>query len=245
MKIILVGAKGIMGGHVINAANKEGYEISALVDLKCNPDVKGEYTKISDVSEKADVIIDFSFHGLVKEITDYAVQTGTPIIVATTGHTDDERKVINEASKKVAVFYSGNMSVGIATLCDVIKRVVSVFPNADVEIIETHHKRKLDAPSGTAKMLFNSVKEVRENAYAHYGRSGNCKREKNEIGINSVRVGNIVGIHEVIIGTDTEQITLKHEAFDRALFADGAIKAAEFMAGKNAGFYTMTELLKS
>ena len=245
MKIILVGAKGIMGGHVINAANKEGYEISALVDLKCNPDVKGEYTKISDVSEKADVIIDFSFHGLVKEITDYAVQTGTPIIVATTGHTDNERKVINEASKKVAVFYSGNMSVGIATLCDVIKRVVSVFPNADVEIIETHHKRKLDAPSGTAKMLFNSVKEVRENAYAHYGRSGNCKREKNEIGINSVRVGNIVGIHEVIIGTDTEQITLKHEAFDRALFADGAIKAAEFMAGKNAGFYTMTELLKS
>ena len=245
MKIILVGAKGIMGGHVINAANKEGYEISALVDLKCNPDVKGEYTKISDVSEKADVIIDFSFHGLVKEITDYAVQTGTPIIVATTGHTDDERKVINEASKKVAVFYSGNMSVGIATLCDVVKRVVSVFPNADVEIIETHHKRKLDAPSGTAKMLFNSVKEVRENAYAHYGRSGNCKREKNEIGINSVRVGNIVGIHEVIIGTDTEQITLKHEAFDRALFADGAIKAAEFMAGKNAGFYTMTELLKS
>ncbi|MBR7101151.1 MAG: 4-hydroxy-tetrahydrodipicolinate reductase [Clostridia bacterium] len=245
MKIILVGAKGIMGGHVINAANKEGYEISALVDLKCNPDVKGEYTKISDVSEKADVIIDFSFHGLVKEITDYAVQTGTPIIVATTGHTDDERKVINEASKKVAVFYSGNMSVGIATLCDVVKRVVSVFPNADVEIIETHHKRKLDAPSGTAKMLFNSVKEIRENAYAHYGRSGNCKREKNEIGINSVRVGNIVGIHEVIIGTDTEQITLKHEAFDRALFADGAIKAAEFMAGKNAGFYTMTELLKS
>ena len=137
------------------------------------------------------------------------------------------------------------MSVGIATLCDVVKRVVSVFPNADVEIIETHHKRKLDAPSGTAKMLFNSVKEIRENAYAHYGRSGNCKREKNEIGINSVRVGNIVGIHEVIIGTDTEQITLKHEAFDRALFADGAIKAAEFMAGKNAGFYTMTELLKS
>ena len=244
MKIILVGAKGIMGGHVINAANKAGFEISALVDLKCDPEITGEYTKISDIKEKADVIIDFSFHGLVKEITDYAVETGTPVIVATTGHTDEEREVINEASKKVAVFYSGNMSVGIATLCDVVKRVVSVFPNADVEIIETHHVRKLDAPSGTAKMLFNSVKEAREDAYAHYGRSGNCKREKNEIGINSVRVGNIVGIHEVIVGTETEQITLKHEAYDRALFADGAIKAAEFMAGKGAGFYTMTELLK-
>lgn len=244
MKIILVGAKGIMGGHVINAANKAGFEVSALVDLKCDPEITGEYTKISDIREKADVIIDFSFHGLVKEITDYAVDTGTPIIVATTGHTDEEREVINEASKKVAVFYSGNMSVGIATLCDVVKRVVSVFPNADVEIIETHHTRKLDAPSGTAKMLFNSVKEAREDAYAHYGRSGNCKREKNEIGINSVRVGNIVGIHEVIVGTDTEQITLKHEAYDRALFADGAIKAAEFMAGKGEGLYTMTELLK-
>ena len=244
MKIILVGAKGIMGGHVINAANKAGFEVSALVDLKCDPEITGEYTKISDIREKADVIIDFSFHGLVKEITDYAIDTGTPIIVATTGHTDEEREVINEASKKVAVFYSGNMSVGIATLCDVVKRVVSVFPNADVEIIETHHTRKLDAPSGTAKMLFNSVKEAREDAYAHYGRSGNCKREKNEIGINSVRVGNIVGIHEVIVGTDTEQITLKHEAYDRALFADGAIKAAEFMAGKGAGLYTMTELLK-
>ena len=244
MKIILVGAKGIMGGHVINAANKAGFEVSALVDLKCDPEITGEYTKISDIREKADVIIDFSFHGLVKEITDYAVDTGTPVIVATTGHTDEEREVINEASKKVAVFYSGNMSVGIATLCDVVKRVVSVFPNADVEIIETHHTRKLDAPSGTAKMLFNSVKEAREDAYAHYGRSGNCKREKNEIGINSVRVGNIVGIHEVIVGTDTEQITLKHEAYDRALFADGAIKAAEFMAGKGAGLYTMTELLK-
>jgi len=244
MKIILVGAKGIMGGHVINAAKKEGYEISALVDLKCDPSVVGEYTSIFDVTEKADVIIDFSFHGLVKDITDYAVKTSTPIIVATTGHTDEERNVINEASNKVAVFYSGNMSVGIATLCDVVRRVVSVFPNADVEIIETHHNRKLDAPSGTAKMLFNSVKEAREDAYAHYGRSGNCKREKNEVGINSIRVGNIVGIHEVIIGTNTEQITLKHEAYDRALFADGAIKAAEYMVGKSAGLYTMNELLK-
>ena len=233
-----------MGGHVINAANKEGYEISALVDLKCNPDVKGEYIKISDITEKADVIIDFSFHGLVKEITDFAVKTSTPAVLATTGHTDEERKIINEASNKVAVFYSGNMSVGIATLCDVVRRVVSVFPNADVEIIETHHNRKLDAPSGTAKMLFNSVKEAREEAYPHYGRSGNCKREKNEVGINSIRVGNIVGIHEVIIGTNSEQITLKHEAYDRALFADGAIKAAGYMAGKSAGLYTMTELLK-
>ena len=182
---------------------------------------------------------------MTKEITDYAIKTGTPTILATTGQTDEEREIINEASKKVALFYTGNMSLGIATLCDVVKRVVSVFPDADVEIIETHHNRKLDAPSGTAKMLFEAIKEVRPEAYANQGRNGLCKRDTNEIGINSIRIGNIVGIHEVRIGTATEQITLKHEAYDRALFADGAIKAAEFMCGKSAGLYTMKELLKS
>ena len=245
MKIILLGAKGIMGGHVINAANKAGYEISAYVDVKCDPDRQGEYTKIADVKEKADVIIDFSFHGVVDEILDYAVETNTPVVIATTGHTDGEKSLSSKAAKNVAVFYSGNMSVGIATLCEIVKKVVSVFPDADVEIIETHHTRKLDAPSGTAKMLFTAVNEVRDNAYANCGRSGLCKREKNEVGISSVRVGNIVGIHEVIVGTPSEQITLKHEAYDRALFADGAIKAAEYMVGKGAGLYNMTELLKN
>ena len=196
------------------------------------------------MKEKADVIIDFSFHGLTKEITEYAIKTGTPTIIATTGHTEEEKEIIQNASKNVAIFYTGNMSVGIATLCDAVKMVVSVFPDADVEIIETHHNRKLDAPSGTAKMLFEAVKEVRPDAYVNQGRNGLCKREKNEVGMNSIRVGNIVGIHEVVIGTNTEQITLKHEAYDRALFADGAVKAAEFMCGRSAGLYTMKELLK-
>jgi len=245
MKIILLGAKGIMGGHVINAVKKAGYEISAYVDVKCDPNCANEYTKISDVKDKADVIIDFSFHGVVGEILDYSVKTSIPVIIATTGHTEEEKSLIYDAAKRTAVFYSGNMSVGIATLCDVVKRVVSVFPDADVEIIETHHNRKLDAPSGTAKMLLSAVQEVREDAYANYGRSGLCKREKNEVGVSSIRVGNIVGIHEVIVGTSSEQITLKHEAYDRALFADGAVKAAEFMTGKGPGLYTMTELLKN
>lgn len=245
MKALIIGALGVMGKHVINAVNNSGGECVALVDIKYDENrAPNEYTKISDVKEKADVIIDFSFHGLTKEITDYAVKTGTPAVLATTGQTEEEKEIIKNASKNVAIFYTGNMSVGIATLCDVVKKVVSVFPDADVEIIETHHNRKLDAPSGTAKMLFDAVKEVRPEAYANQGRSGLCKREKNEVGINSIRTGNIVGIHEVIIGTNTEQITLKHEAYDRALFADGAIKAAEFMCGKKIGLYTMKELLK-
>lgn len=245
MNVLVVGALGVMGGHVINAVTRSGNVCNAFVDVKYqenrNPN---EYTKISDVKEKCDVIIDFSFHGLTSEVLAYAIKTNTPAIIATTGHTDDEKNEIIEASKSVAIFYSGNMSVGIATLCDAVKKVVSAFPDADVEIIETHHVRKIDAPSGTAKMLFDAVKEARPDAVANLGRNGICKREKNEVGINSIRIGNIVGIHEVRIGTATEQITLKHEAYDRAVFADGAIKVAEFMVGKPAGLYTMNEILK-
>ncbi len=245
MMALVVGALGVMGKHVINALQKNGDECVALVDIKYDENrAPNEYTKISDVKERADVIIDFSFHGLTSDILEYAQKTNTPAVLATTGQTDEEKEMIKKASENVAIFYTGNMSVGIATLCDVVRRVVSVFPDADVEIIETHHNRKLDAPSGTAKMLFEAVKEARPDAYANQGRNGLCKREKNEVGINSIRVGNIVGIHEVIIGTETEQITLKHEAYDRALFADGAVKAGQFMCGRGAGLYTMKELLK-
>lgn len=245
MKVIVVGALGIMGKHVINAVNNSGNECVAFVDIKYGEQRNAnEYLKMSDVKENADVVIDFSFHGLTKEITDYAISTKTPTIIATTGQTDEEKAIIMKASESAPIFYTGNMSLGIATLCDLVKRAVEVFPNADVEIIETHHNRKLDAPSGTAKMLFDAVKEVRQEAHEKQGRSGLCKREAGEVGISSVRIGNIVGIHEVRIGTATEQITLKHEAYDRALFADGAIKSAEFMCGKGAGLYTMKELLK-
>ncbi|MBO5212289.1 MAG: 4-hydroxy-tetrahydrodipicolinate reductase [Clostridia bacterium] len=245
MKALVVGALGVMGEHIINKLKASDNEPCALVDIRYANDAKNnEYQKIADVKEKCDVIIDFSFHGVVSEVLEYAEKTNTPAIIATTGHTDEEKEMIKNASQNVAIFYTGNMSVGIATLCDAVKRVVSAFPDADVEIIETHHTRKLDAPSGTAKMIFDAVKEIRPDAVANYGRNGLCKREKNEIGINSLRIGNIVGIHEIRIGTDTEQITLKHEAYDRALFADGAVKAAQFMVGKGAGLYTMKELLK-
>lgn len=245
MKAIIVGALGVMGGYVIDAVNQSGAECVALVDIKYQNDrASNEYTKIADVKESADVIIDFSFHGLTSEITEYAIKTGIPAVIATTGQTPEEKEIIKSAAEKVAIFYTGNMSLGIATLCDAVRRVVSVFPDADVEIIETHHNRKLDAPSGTAKMLFDAVKEARPDAYANQGRNGLCKRDKNEVGISSIRIGNIVGIHEVRIGTSAEQITLKHEAYDRSLFAQGALKAAEFMCGKGAGLYTMKELLK-
>ena len=125
-----------------------------------------------------------------------------------------------------------------------MKRAVALYPDAEIEIVEQHHDRKLDAPSGTALSLFNAVKEVRPNAVANLGRSGMGKRTEDEVGIHAVRMGNIVGIHEVMIGTQNERITLKHEAFSRGVFADGSVKAAVFLAGKPAGLYDMKDLLR-
>lgn len=129
-------------------------------------------------------------------------------------------------------------------LSDLVRRAAEVFPQADIEIVETHHNRKLDAPSGTALMLAEAVGKARPGAAVHCGRSGQGKRTPGEIGIQSVRMGNIAGIHEVMISTDSETITLKHEAHDRGVFADGAIRAAEFLAGRSAGRYDMKDLLK-
>ena len=134
------------------------------------------------------------------------------------------------------------MSLGVALLADLVKQAVARFPDADVEIVETHHNRKVDAPSGTALLLAEAAKESRPELYANTGRSGESKREKAEIGISSVRRGNVVGIHEVIISTETQSITLKHEAHDRALFADGAITAARFLINQGPGLYDMNSL---
>ncbi len=232
-----------MGAQVKAAAEKMGHEIVSYVDVGYVTDGDGCYASISGVKEKADIIIDFSYHGATKDVLDYAADKSLPAVICTTGHTEEEKREIEKAAKKTAVFYSGNMSIGIATLCEAVKRVASAFPDADIEICETHHNRKLDAPSGTALMLFDAVKEVRPDALAVNGRAGQSKREKNDVGISALRMGNIVGIHEVSICTDNERITLKHEAFDRALFADGAIKAAEYMLGKPADLYNMKKMM--
>lgn len=244
IKVLVHGSNGKMGGHVLEAIYKsDTCELFCGVDKMSNGNES--YTYYSDfdkIKDKPDVIIDFSFHTVVKDVLDYAVKANVPLVVATTGLNDEEKSYVAKASSKVPVFLSGNMSIGIATLCETAKRVASAFPNAEIEIVETHHIRKADAPSGTALMLADSIKDVRPNAKYVFGRSGMCKREKNEIGIHALRMANIVGIHEVYITTDTEQILLKHTAFDRALFADGAIKAAEYLVGKEAGIYTMKNI---
>lgn len=242
MKIIINGAGGRMGKALRAMAAQKEIQVSAMVDAFVKED--GMLASLSEFSGEADCIIDFSHHSGVQELLNYAVEKNLPVIVCTTGHTEEELAAIAAAAKKIPVFHSGNMSLGIAVLSRLAADAARMFPDADIEIVEAHHNQKLDVPSGTALMLAKSVQKVREDATLLVGRHENGKRTKQEIGIHSLRMGNTVGIHEVIINTGTQIITLKHEAQDRSLFAEGALDAARFMIGQTAGLYSMDDIVK-
>jgi 4-hydroxy-tetrahydrodipicolinate reductase len=239
MRAVLCGANGAMGkliGQIL------GEEIVGRVSIDGENGVPKTFDELGHVD--ADVVIDFSHHSAISDVLAYGKGIGAAVVVGTTGHTEEEKAQIFAASEKIPVFYSGNVSVGIAVLCRLAKQAVSFFPDADIEIVEVHHTRKVDAPSGTAHMIFNAIKEVRPNAYENCGRAGEGKRTKDEIGISALRMGNVVGIHEVHIVTPTQSLTLKHEAITRGMLADGAVDAARFMLGKPKGLYNMENILE-
>ena len=246
MRVLLHGIGGRMGKEVTRRLS-EGYKDAALI---AGVDGFGAeapvpcYRSFSEVREEVDCVIDFSHHSLTADLLAYCKQNKLPVVIATTGQTDEEQAMIEEAAHQIPVFFSKNMSVGIALLCELAKTAALTFPDADIEIVETHHNRKLDAPSGTALMLAEAIESVRAGLNRVLGRSGMKKREKNDIGIHAIRMGNVIGRHEVIVGTDTQTITLTHEAHDRALFAEGAITAGLFLADKPSGLYTMQDMVK-
>ena len=242
-----------MGRAVFEAtANSNDCKIVAGVDINasdlgsvCSFPV---YSSINDFEGTADVIIDFSHHSALPSLIDYAVTHNTPIVVCTTGHTDEERQLMLDASSQVGVFFSRNMSIGINLLIDLCKRAAAALgEDFDIEIIEKHHHNKLDAPSGTAMMIAEELKDERNgNAEFVYDRHDvRRKREPSEIGIHAVRGGTIVGEHDVIFAGNNEVITLSHSASSREIFASGALKAARFMAGKTSGMYSMTDVIAS
>lgn len=247
MNILLNGYLGHMGREVASLCER-GYR-GARVALGVDPSaecsggiVYKSYSEIPSV-ENIDCIVDFSHHLATHELLKFAREKRLPVVLATTGHTDEEIKEIKDASLDIPVFYSGNMSLGIALLIELARTVAAAMPEAEIEIIEKHHDRKIDAPSGTALMIANAICDLRPDAYTNLGRSGHGKRTSSEIGIHSVRMGNIVGVHEVIVGTQNQTITLKHEAHSRALFAEGALAAAEFLARMDAGLYDMKSIV--
>lgn len=238
MKAVICGANGAMGKLICGIL---GDEVVGKVSVDGENGVPKTFGELGRV--EADMVIDFSHHTAVKDVLSYAKELGIAAVIGTTGHTQEEKQLIFDAAREIPVFYSGNMSLGIAVLCRLAKEAAAYFPDADIEIVEVHHNRKVDAPSGTALMLFNAIREVRPEATAHCGRAGEGKRTKEEIGISSLRLGSTVGIHEVHIHTGTQSLTLKHEAVTRAMLADGAVAAARYMEGKGLGLYNMESML--
>ena len=224
------------------AARTENCEIVAGVDPMA-PEPGICTASFAECAAEADVVIDFSHHSLTCALLDFAEEKNLPVVLATTGQTEEENARIRKAAEKIPLFLAANYSLGVAALTDLVKRAAALYPDAEIEIVEQHHDRKVDAPSGTALSLFNAIREVRPDAEANCGRSGYGKRTKNEVGIHAVRMGNIAGVHEVMIGTQNERITLKHEAVSRGVFAEGSLKAAAFLAGKGPGIYEMKDLL--
>ena len=246
MEIILHGATGRMGANVITCVhNAPDAEIAAKVSPDfTQPLNEGCYLSLDDYTGSADIVIDFSNHAASASLCAYCVKRKLPLLIATTGQTPEEKEIIEAASKQIPVFFASNMSIGIALLCSLAKKAAAAFPDADIEIVEAHHNQKLDVPSGTALTLADAVKEVRTDAGFVIGRHENGRRSRDEIGIHSLRIGNEVGMHEIIISTGLETITLKHKAENRALFADGALAAARFLITQDAGLYGMDDMVK-
>ena len=238
MRAVLCGANGAMGKLIDGIL---GNEVVGRVSIDGENNVPKTFSELGTV--EADVVIDFSHHTAVSDVLAYAKEIGAAAVIGTTGHTEEEKAMIVAAAEEIPVFFSGNMSLGIAVLCRLAKQAAAAFPDADIEIVEVHHTRKVDAPSGTALMLFNAIKEVRPEDYANCGRAGEGKRTKEEIGIHALRMGNVVGIHEIHIHTANQSLTLKHESGSRAMLADGGVAAARFMAGKDKGLYNMESML--
>ena len=238
MRAVVCGANGAMGKLICGIL---GDEVIGKVSIDGENNVPKTFNELGKV--EAEVVIDFSHHTAVADVLNYAKMIGAAAVIGTTGHTAEEKALIHAAAAEIPVFYAGNVSLGIAVLCRLVKQAASYFPDADIEIVEVHHTRKVDAPSGTAHMLFNAIKEVRPNAYENCGRAGEGKRTKDEIGVHALRMGNVVGIHEVHINTGNQTLVLKHESGSRAMLADGAVAAARFMEGKGKGLYDMESIL--
>lgn len=247
IKILICGLGGKMGGNLYELLKDDkAAEIICGVDLKapenCNVPV---YPSFSDVRERADVIIDFSSPAVLTSELDYAMKQGVPLVLASTGYTKEQLEEIDRASQKIAVFRSANFSLGVNLLVDLVRKAAQVLGEAfDVEIVEKHHAQKVDAPSGTALMLADSVNAAfgGEKSYLN-GREGMVGKRGGEIGLHAVRGGTIVGEHDVLFCGEDEIITISHSARSKKVFAAGAVKAAKWIVGKPAGKYDMKNVL--
>ncbi len=248
----MTGCSGKMGKSILNAAaGRDDAVIAAGVDIVAPqsgevPVYAKSFEMLEETGCEADVIVDFSNPAVLSGMLTYAKAHHLPVVICTTGYSEEQKQQIREAAKEIAVFYSGNMSLGINLIIELAKKAAAVFGEGfDIEIIEQHHNQKLDAPSGTALMIADAISEVKTDAEYVYDRHAyRRKRDKKEIGIHSIRGGNIVGEHEVIFAGQDEVLTISHSARSKTVFAIGALNAAVYLKGKPAGMYDMSDLLR-
>ena len=235
MNLVLIG-RGRMGSMLWELAEAAGHTALARVDV--------DDLDTLAALPRGDVALDFSGPGALEQAAAYVRRTGTPYLSGVTAYTPQDMDALKELAAYAPILYSANYSLGIA-VCKRLLQILSTTPLADwdIEVTETHHNRKADAPSGTALMLSRAIRSVRKNLRETFGRHGQAKRQKDEIGIHAVRMGNITGIHEVHFGTDGETVTLKHTAHSRSVFAEGAIAAAAFLVKQEPGMYDMQSMI--
>ena len=248
-KVLICGCNGKMGKAVVSAVNNaEECEVAAGVDVNEQANASFPvYLSMDKIDVNLDVIIDFSHPSALTSILNYARKNLTPVVLCTTGYDKNQVKEIKEAAEVVPIFSSRNMSLGINLLIELSKKAASVLGDKfDIEIIEKHHNQKIDAPSGTALMIANALSDIRDDSmqYVYDRHSYRKPREKSEIGIHTVRGGNIVGDHEVLFAGTDEVLTISHQAQSKGVFAVGAVKAAQFLIGKEPRIYDMGDLIK-
>jgi len=250
VKIIMHGCNGAMG-QVITAlaAEDKDIEIVAGIDLyDCRDNGYPVFAALEDCNVQADVIVDFASAKAVDGLLSYGSVHQIPVVLCTTGLSEEQIKHVEEASKKTAVLRSANMSLGVNLLMKLVQDAARILAGSgfDIEIVEKHHNQKMDAPSGTALALADSINGAMDNQYSYiYDRSSRRqKRDGKEIGISAVRGGSIVGEHDVIFAGKDEVVTFSHRAYSKAIFAKGALEAAKFLAGKEPGRYTMADVIQ-
>ena len=245
MKILLVGASGAMGKVICQIIeDHEDIEIAAGISGKDYQEDFPVYSEFENIEEDFDCIIDFSNSSLTSSLLDFIEISGKRAVIATTDLSEDLKDRMKEISKTIPIFYSQNTSIGVNLINNIVGYLARVLTDFDIEIIEKHHNTKVDAPSGSAEMFFDSIKEYRKDAYEVYDRTKeHKKRDKNEVGISSIRGGTIVGEHSVIFAGIDEVVEIKHIPGSKRIFANGAIKAAKFLMTKNSGFYNMEDVL--
>lgn len=251
MNVVLNGCNGKMGVVLTNVIS-ETEDSRVIAGIDRNPKKLDKnypiYKDIWDMEEKIDVIIDFSHHSNLKSLLDYGVKKNIPLVIATTGFSEEDEKLIEVASKNIPILYSRNMSLGINILVDLTKRMASLLGETfDIEIIEKHHSTKADAPSGTASMIADEINNSLNNTKNYvFGRKGDEElRTKDQIGIHSIRGGTMSGEHIVLFAGLDEMIEIKHTAITRNIFGVGAIKGAKFIINKKNGLYSMNDIFTS